>query len=901
MTMRTKTTPEIDFAADWSDLTPFSDLSDVAKVDNLPRMLDQMSLGLGGAEKAVGQVTYAEATLVSVLAQNSRAVCRVSVPAGLRDYRNVIEDRPWSGTGFLVAPNILLTNHHVVNSPEVAAKGFAEFDYQITAKDLLDGPPDIDPSSVRFRMNPERLFVTSPFRDFDYTFVWIESAAAEQFGTIQMGRGSFQARLTEPTYILHHPDGRRKKISLDDTEVLGVNAGFLLYAADTEGGSSGAPVFCNRGRLAALHHAGWPIEAVRSRFPAVTGRLNDGGYTSVVNEGIKLSAIAIDLETKVAEGGPEADAAATVLSVYNGSDTMTGMFGGLGRRYGAEQATAQAAPDQSTAYERVVRVYEGTEQDIDIGAWNIRWLSRDHDDQERLERVASVINDLNLDIWALSEVSRAAVEALVGVLKTKFKQDFHAAYSEPDSSPGKQATAVIWRPNVLEGGREDWPDDLDRLFRSHSKDDLPFERVHGKIFDRYPGLFRFRLKSTEKDFDFYLVPLHLKAKGEGSLRRELASRSLGYAVEQMINRHGKDADWIVLGDANATLKSGDLDALGSSGFTPLSAKDEANGSFTYLKSPYKSLIDNIFVSEGMARIANEDDFFVVETDRTVSRFVREISDHRPIALRLSLADLPSAGPRTGAGEHDRRETAEQVFDHLLARTGLVPNALQSDAASVAAPESSGWLVSGRDKTAFFADNRQRFEMQIAEVNTALGATYGQALQPLSQEDVAVVFMVEAGIDAGGRVDPHFVHSNGEVGLFPLPNTIADWVGTGAPAFNRPMPLDVNIRAYLTYLGALKNKVVKTVAGIPLYPGLFREDGIVGHPDRAAKLLAGIVHGYFWSGNFSGGRVPFAHILAGYAQDQPLDHIMASTGYVHAGKPLMTNRQRNIERAFRLLD
>ena len=36
----------------------------------------------------------------------------------------------WFGTGFLVAPNLLMTNHHVLPSPAAASLAVAEFNYQ---------------------------------------------------------------------------------------------------------------------------------------------------------------------------------------------------------------------------------------------------------------------------------------------------------------------------------------------------------------------------------------------------------------------------------------------------------------------------------------------------------------------------------------------------------------------------------------------------------------------------------------------------------------------------------------------------------------------------------------------------------------------------------------------------
>lgn len=266
-------------------------------------------------------------------------------------------------------------------------------------------------------------------------------------------------------------------------------------------------------------------------------------------------------------------------------------------------------------------------------------------------------------------------------------------------------------------------------------------------------------------------------------------------------------------------------------------------------------------------------------------------DHKDV-----IGNMPDASPGTPA-EAGAKETAQKIFDRILSRAGLRRSSPRRTDPRETPPESHGWMLEGRDKIRFFADNRAGFENRIAEVNATQRVTHGAGHQPLTIEDVAVVYMAEAGLAADGTVDPGYVHSNGEIGLFPLPGNIAFWIGGNVPAYNRPMPLDVNIRAYLAYLGALKNKTVKTMGGRALYPGLFLEDGIARHTDRAAKLLAGIVHGYFWDGNYAGQPVPLNHILQGYTQDLPLDEIMRHTGYVHAGKSLMKNRQRNIDEAF----
>jgi hypothetical protein len=167
------------------------------------------------------------------------------------------------------------------------------------------------------------------------------------------------------------------------------------------------------------------------------------------------------------------------------------------------------------------------------------------------------------------------------------------------------------------------------------------------VFDRYPGLFRFRALNREDigaPFDFFVVPLHRKAMGEGSLRRRMAARILGAAVKQM-TAAGHDGDWVVGGDFNAELATGDFGALIES-MVPISAEDEGEGAMTYLKSP-RSLIDHIFISPNLARTYGAKDFLIVATDSQTPAYVEKVSDHRPILVRLSLRpdEIAATSPR----------------------------------------------------------------------------------------------------------------------------------------------------------------------------------------------------------------------------------------------------------------
>jgi V8-like Glu-specific endopeptidase len=586
---------------------PFSNVSAAAAIDNPVRMLE----GWTRPEAAVGRYLTSPAGLLQLLAERRRAVAIVSAEGV--DHEGQIGS--WSGTAFIVSRNLLLTNHHVLNSPEVAKAAVAEFNYEISPDNIQAGAARLPQATQSFAIDPDRLFLTSPIKDgLDYTFVWIDDAAHEAFGCIPMERSSFTIAKGEQAFIVHHPNGEPKQISLDDTDVVNITETVIHYSSDTMGGSSGAPVFDRRGRLIALHHA--------SRRQSVD--LPDGGRIDDINEGIKIAAIAVDLENRVRAGGPDAEFAHTILKEIKGSDTLAGFFSGNGRRISSG----------STATEAVVDIYRGTDQDIDVGFWNIEWLAREWDtNPAKLDGAAKVIVDLNLDAWGLSEVSPLAVEALVARIEKIYGEHYDYDLSEPDATDGKQSTAMIWKVSTLDGRKEDWPSSIEPLFRKRSDDPLVMsESVHGKIFDRYPGLFHFTTKDRTPAYSFFAVPLHLKAMAEGGLRRRLASRIMARAVKELAGT--KPEDVILGGDMNAPLASGDFAAIEEAGFEVLGAQDEREGAFSYIKTP-KSAIDNIFLSPNMRQTVGKADYFIVARDRQMPNYT-DISDHRPIAVRLSL-------------------------------------------------------------------------------------------------------------------------------------------------------------------------------------------------------------------------------------------------------------------------
>ncbi len=214
-----------------------------------------------------------------------------------------------------------------------------------------------------------------------------------------------------------------------------------------------------------------------------------------------------------------------------------------------------------------------------------------------------------------------------------------------------------------------------------------------------------------------------------------------------------------------------------------------------------------------------------------------------------------------------------------------------------------FLYRDMSKEQFFEANDGSLEALIEESNQWRDAKNDDDadLLPLTKEEVWVVFYTEMGLDRRGKIDPLHIHSEGERGLLPLPDKIRFWIGEEAPTWNKPMPLVENLRAFTRYLATLKNRVVKTDAGHKLYRALFEHSGIQGNPVREARMLASVVHGYFYRGAYRPvGPVPYEKILEGLEADKPIPEVMEATNYRWAGTDILKNREKNIRRALDLL-
>lgn len=153
-------------------------------------------------------------------------------------------------TGSLVGPNLFLTNFHCVVDLETGT-AFPPTKLAIVMDHYVQGQLGGEGQIAFAAMVLKKDFV------LDYAIVALDRPLGEALGWLEFEIDPAALDRVQAVKIIQHPAGRSKEIVFEDTQIVQREWPFMHYLADTEGGSSGSPVFAVDARkIIALHHAG---------------------------------------------------------------------------------------------------------------------------------------------------------------------------------------------------------------------------------------------------------------------------------------------------------------------------------------------------------------------------------------------------------------------------------------------------------------------------------------------------------------------------------------------------------------------------------------------------------------------------------------------------------------------
>lgn len=228
--------------------------------------------------------------------KTAQSVCKLLVPSleiGQPRLLGNGDSKVYNGTGWLIAKDLLITNHHVINarSEGEAAAGIPDLRLQAAGTTAIfdfddDAESGVEVAAISLEGWNETL---------DYAVVKLNQVDRKP---IRLAAAKLRD-LTEPVAvnIIQHPGGKSKRYGIRNNLVSASTDTDLRYFTDTESGSSGSPVLNDKWEAVALHrgatfttnvqfqgkstayvnvgtHLASILEDVKQRFPALAGTMN---------------------------------------------------------------------------------------------------------------------------------------------------------------------------------------------------------------------------------------------------------------------------------------------------------------------------------------------------------------------------------------------------------------------------------------------------------------------------------------------------------------------------------------------------------------------------------------------------------------------------------------------------
>lgn len=191
-------------------------------------------------------------------AEAAKSICKLSIFRffdGEQEFGAGDEPVVSSGTGWVIAPGLVITNYHVINARRKVEPDAAEQDFQRQAETaccLFDYFEQSEEIGDVMGSNP----IVAANQKLDFVILKLPPSASQR-PPLKLRQHAIRKRpiqaLGTRVNVLQHPSGRPMRLGFRNNFVVYGDNDLTAYLTDTARGSSGAPVFDDSWNVAALH------------------------------------------------------------------------------------------------------------------------------------------------------------------------------------------------------------------------------------------------------------------------------------------------------------------------------------------------------------------------------------------------------------------------------------------------------------------------------------------------------------------------------------------------------------------------------------------------------------------------------------------------------------------------